>query len=159
MPTGRPSDYTDEIAERICAGLIEGKSLRQICTARDMPDRKTVFRWLDAHSAFATKYARARELQADHMDDLILETANACKPDTAQADRVKIGAYQWRAMKLAPKRFGDSTTLKHTGAIGTFDPTKLSDDDLSKLEGILGPIAAAGGDAGAGEGGEGEAEG
>jgi hypothetical protein len=42
-------------------------------------------------------------LQADLMDDLILETANACTPATAQADKVKIAAFQWRASKLMPK--------------------------------------------------------
>ena len=50
---------------------------------------------------------RAREWQADYMDDLILETANDCTAETAQADRVKIGAYQWRAARLKPKVYGD----------------------------------------------------
>ncbi len=42
---------------------------------------------------------------------------------------------------------------KHSGAIGTYDLTKISDDDLDRLEAILGPLAHAGGD----PGGEGEA--
>lgn len=41
------------------------------------------------------------------MDDLILETANASTPETAASDRVKISAYQWRASKLQPKKYGD----------------------------------------------------
>lgn len=44
---------------------------------------------------------------------------------------------------------------KHSGAIGTYDLTKLSDDQLDHLESILGPLAHAGGD----PGGEGEAAG
>ncbi len=60
--------------------------------------------------AFAAKCARAREMQADYMDDLILDVAHACTPETANADRVKISAYQWRASKLAPKRYGDKVT-------------------------------------------------
>ena len=35
---------------------------------------------------------------------------------------------------------------KHSGAIGTYDLTKLSDDQLDHLESILGPLAHAGGD-------------
>ncbi|MCI1148992.1 terminase small subunit [Stenotrophomonas maltophilia] len=41
---------------------------------------------------------------------------------------------------------------KHSGAIGTYNLKDLSDDDLDKLEQILGPLADAGGDpGGAGE--------
>ncbi|MGE8288679.1 MAG: terminase small subunit [Stenotrophomonas sp.] len=43
---------------------------------------------------------------------------------------------------------------KHSGAIGTYDLKNLSDDDLDRLEQILGPLADAGGDPG-GEGEEG----
>lgn len=35
---------------------------------------------------------------------------------------------------------------KHSGSIGTYDLTKLSDDELGSLEAILGPLADAGGD-------------
>lgn len=43
---------------------------------------------------------------------------------------------------------------KHSGAIGTYDLKNLSDDDLDRLEQILGPLADAGGDP-SGEGEEG----
>ena len=43
---------------------------------------------------------------------------------------------------------------KHSGAIGTYDLSKLTDDELTRLEQILGPLAHAGGDPG-GEGAEG----
>ena len=52
------------------------------------------------------------------MDDLILETANACTPATAQADRVKISAFQWRAAKLKPKVYGDKAEVAMTGLNG-----------------------------------------
>lgn len=43
-------------------------------------------------SDFATRYARAREAQADLMDDMILDVANGATSETAAADRVKISA-------------------------------------------------------------------
>jgi hypothetical protein len=52
------------------------------------------------------------------MDDLIFDTAMACTPETAQADRVKISASQWRASKLAPKVYGDKSEVAVTGASG-----------------------------------------
>jgi hypothetical protein len=107
----RPSLYSAELADAICERLMEGQSLVQICNADDMPHRRTVCRWMAEDEAFATKCARAREFQADLMDDKILDTAEKCTPETAVADRVKIGAYQWRASKLAPKKYGDKLAL------------------------------------------------
>lgn len=37
---------------------------------------------------------------------------------------------------------------KHSGTIGTYDLSRLSDDELDRLEAILGPLADAGGDQG-----------
>jgi hypothetical protein len=115
---GRASTYTDEIAERICERLIEGESLRRICAEEGMPDRVTVFRWLEKHEPFREQYVRARELQAEAMDDEILETARSATPETAHAAKVKISAFQWRASKLAPKKYGDKITTEHTGPGG-----------------------------------------
>jgi hypothetical protein len=46
------SKYGAEIIERICAEIAVGKSMREICRAADMPDMRTVFRWLAARSEF-----------------------------------------------------------------------------------------------------------
>lgn len=108
---GRPTKYSPELADIICECLIEGLSLRRICEEDAFPTRSTVLRWLDLHPDFATKYARARLMQADLMDDLILEAAANVTPETAQAVRVQIGAYQWRAAKLKPKVYGDLLKL------------------------------------------------
>ena len=116
--TGRPSVYSESLADAICDRLIEGESMRSICASEDMPDRKTVLRWQDTRPDFAAKCARAREAQADFMDDLILDTARACTAESATADRVRIGAYQWRAARLQPKKYGDKLMTEHTGANG-----------------------------------------
>ena len=54
---------------------------------------------------------------------------------------MKIGAYQWRAAKLAPKKYGDRILNEHTGADGgpirtetTVDLSRLSDKALAELE-------------------------
>lgn len=116
--TGRPSDYTEEMGDEICARIAEGQSLRKICEADDMPSRSSVLRWLHAQPEFEAKCARARTLQADVMDDLVLETAEDCTAANFQASRVKIAAYQWRASRLNPKRFGDRTQLAATDVDG-----------------------------------------
>ncbi len=115
---GRASDFTEELADRICDELMGGKSLVTICQADDMPHRVTVIRWMASNEAFATRCARAREAQADLMDDMILDVAMACTPESAPADRVRLSALQWRASKLQPKKYGDKITQEHTGEGG-----------------------------------------
>lgn len=39
-------------------------------------------------------------------------------------------------------------SVEHSGTVGTYDLTKVSNDDLARLEAILGPLADAGGDQG-----------
>jgi len=113
----RPSSFTEELADEIFERIASGESMRMICESENMPHRSTVIRWMADNKDFATKCARAREFQSDVMDDLILDTANACTSETAQADKVKIAAYQWRASKLAPKKYGDKLELEHSGNV------------------------------------------
>jgi hypothetical protein len=108
---GRPSTFTQEIADEICERIIEGESLRRICAEDRMPNRSTILRWLDENDDFAAKYARAREFQGDYMDDLILDAAAETDSENAPAQRVKIDAYKWRASKLKPKKYGDKQLL------------------------------------------------
>lgn len=111
----RPSIYSEDLADAICERLREGESMRQICRDPEMPGRRTVEEWMAKDQGFRAKCARAREDQADLMDDRILEVAGKTERDEIdpQAARVVISALQWRASKLKPKVYGDSTLLKH----------------------------------------------
>lgn len=135
-PGGRPSSYSDDLAQEILDRMAEGESLRGICRDEGMPARSTVIRWMMADQSFAARCARAREEQADLMDDLILETANNCGPRTAKSDRVKISAYQWRAAKLKPKRYGDRVeitgSMAHTVAVAA--PVTLEESQAAYSE-------------------------
>lgn len=113
---GRPSVATPELQQEILDRMIEGESLRAICRSTGIPSRTTILRWLDEDESFRGQYARAREMQADYLADLIQETALASTPETAHSDRVKIDAFKWTASKLLPKRYGDK--IQHTGADG-----------------------------------------
>jgi hypothetical protein len=112
---GRPIEFTEQLADEICELLADGLSMRKICKADDRPNRRTIERWMGHYPEFAAKCARAREWQADYMADLVFDTAQACTPETAQAAKVQIGAYQWRAAKLAPKVYGDKTDVTVKG--------------------------------------------
>lgn len=109
MPAGRPTIYSDEIAETICDLIASGESLVSICkSSDDLPGIRTVLRWAKENADFGMKYAGAREAQAEVMDDKILTAADEAEIDP-QAARVRIEAYKWRAAKLAPKSYGDNS--------------------------------------------------
>lgn len=124
----RPSSFTQEIADLICERIADGESLRSICAEEEMPDKSTVFRWLEALPDFATKYARAREFQADSMADDIVDIADTPQigvktktnekgeVETTEGDmiehrKLRIAARQWTAEKLRPKKYGSRTNM------------------------------------------------
>jgi hypothetical protein len=101
---GRPSLYSEEIAQRIIDGLMDGLSLIKICQQDGIPSRRTVLYWWE-NPDFCTKCARV--LQANLMDDKIIDLIDQATPESALADRVKLAALTWRASKLAPKKYGN----------------------------------------------------
>lgn len=110
-------ELTTELEQKILDALMVGKSMRNIALMPDMPSRTTMLRWLATNQDFSAKCARAREIQADEMDDRILEAAESCDEGNYQSTKVKISAYQWRASKLAPKKYGDKQEIEHTGKV------------------------------------------
>jgi hypothetical protein len=46
MADGRLSDYTPELATKICERIANGESVRSIVKDEDMPASSTIFRWL-----------------------------------------------------------------------------------------------------------------
>lgn len=142
---GRPSNFTQETADTICLRLSEGESLRTICKDEEMPGASTVFQWLAARSEFAEQYARAREAQADHMAEEILQIADDGQNDTYQTDdgpavnhdvvarsRLRVDARKWLASKMAPKKYGDKLDMKHSGSVRVA-LTDMTDEDLAAI--------------------------
>lgn len=138
--TGRPSSFTQEVADAICDGLVEGNSLRSICKADSMPSAATVCRWLGSHDAFREQYARAREAQADTLFDEILDIADdnsrdsktvgregeeyeVCNTEFVQRAKLRVDARRWMAGKLQPKKYGDKVAL--TGGAGGDEPLSI----------------------------------
>src|SRR5688572_12170084 len=80
-PPGRPSEYSQELADEICAQLSEGVSLRTVCKAEEMPDKATVFRWLRTIPAFCDQYTRAKDESADALVEESLDIADDAAND------------------------------------------------------------------------------
>jgi len=124
-----------EIINKICEGLMDGLSLRSICSASDMPNKVTVLRWLnDPEDELAPIIARAREFQADALDDDIQDITQRMLRGEIGANeaRVAIWAIQWRAAKLKPKKYGDKQQLEHTGPGG--GPVQMQVSQMTREE-------------------------
>jgi hypothetical protein len=129
MPRGRPSIYSQELADRICERLVAGESIRAICSDDGMPTWPAISKWLNEKPEFAIQYARAREDQAEALADRIIEIADDENID-AHHKRIMVDARKWVASKLKPKRYGDRAEVEHSGSVGlTVNVVRMTDAD------------------------------
>jgi hypothetical protein len=143
---GRPSGYNEATATEICHRMINGENLTAICKDKHMPSRVTVYDWMEAHPEFRTRCARAREGLADFLVDEIEQLAKETTEENVNSMKVKISTKQWRAMKMAPRIYGDRTTTEITGANGapiqleakrTINFENMSEEQLEQVEQAL----------------------
>lgn len=106
---GARVNQSDEIAETLCEMLASGKSMRAICKADGMPNRRTVERWMEADPAFAAKCARAREIGLDERADALGEEIK--QEGDVQRARLILDYGKWYLSKLAPKKYGDKVAI------------------------------------------------
>ena len=118
---GRPSLYSDALAEKIVELIEEGYSERQIEAMDGMPSRRTMLRWKVERPEFCRLSARAREASADVFNDRRMGVAEwlnqiahtACEknkdiPDgVVKAAKVLIQQYAREAALRDDRRFGD----------------------------------------------------
>lgn len=111
---GRPSKKTPKTVEELLVRISMGRSVANVCTDEDMPDMRTVFRWIAEDEDFRHAYARAcanRSLvYADTIGDIAKGVmAGKIPPD---AGRVAIDSYKWIAARLMPKYYGERQLLE-----------------------------------------------
>ncbi len=155
MEVGRPTDYNGEISGKVCELIAEGYSLRQIGRIEGMPGKTTVLRWLARHEEFRSQYARARDLQAEHMADEILEIADdgtndwetreqegggtitVVNHENIQRSRLRVDARKWLMSKMAPRKYGDR--IAHTDG----DGSPLGTAHMTLVTGLLRQLTVA----------------
>lgn len=136
-PVGRPSQYSQELSDRICAQIASGSSLRTICLAEDMPCVASIFNWLRTKPEFLEHYEKAKAEQADALAEEMLDIADDGSNDWmerhdkegaaigwvvngehVQRSRLRLDTRKWLASKLKAKKYGDKTAVEHSGTIG-----------------------------------------
>lgn len=152
---GRPSTYTDELAEHICERMALGESLQSITDAEHMPNRGTIYKWTRRNEAFGHMFARARDYQSEallddcvHIADNIELTEDEQKQGLdinakIQAAKLQIDTRLRVIAKIAPHKYGDR--IQHTGMNGgpiqiaavTIDARALAPDQRDALREAL----------------------
>jgi hypothetical protein len=119
---GRPEVYTQDLADKICAELSLGKSLRSVARQDWCPDTVTIFKWFRTHPEFLTQYTLAKEESADLVFDDVSDITDQeperddngkIDPAWVNLQRLKVDARKWVASKLKPKKYGER--VEHTG--------------------------------------------
>lgn len=133
MAGGRPSGYSQELADTICARLAEGESLRSVCRDDAMPAMSSIFKWMREHPEFSNQYARAKEESADAMAEDVLEIADneveqplivdglpmqvdgklvMVKDNVSvQHAKLRVDTRKWLMSKMKPKKYGERVAV------------------------------------------------
>lgn len=154
MTRGRPTKYTPEIGDAICARLLSGETLRRICSDDDMPAESTVRGWaLDNQGGFSAQYARSREIGYLAMADDVLEIADDRGGDYVLRDgatmmdsdavaraRLRVDTRKWLLSKALPKVYGDKLAV---GGDKDMDPIQTEEvgAGASKLSAFIETLA------------------
>jgi hypothetical protein len=110
---GRPSGKTPEMMEAVLLRVSSGRSLASVGNDEDMPDVRTLHRWIAEDERFRQAYTRAcanRSLvYADTIGD-IAKGVLAGKIDP-NAARVAIDSYKWLAARLQSGLYGERSEV------------------------------------------------
>lgn len=139
MAGGRPTDFSDVIAETICDAIATtDKGLEAICRADDsLPEPRTVYRWLYKNHEFCQKYNDAKQSQTFLMAEQVLAIADDTSRDTIESEhgeqpdsewiarsKLRVDTRKWLMSKLAPKKYGEKLDLNHGGTIQSVHMTR-----------------------------------
>lgn len=141
LPHGRPSLYSQAIADEICRRIASGESLRAVCESHKddakWPDDSTVRGWfLEDREGFSKHYARAQRERAERWAEEITEIADdgsndwmerfdsegksigwSLNGEHVQRSRLRVDTRKWLLSKVLPKVYGDKVDVEHSGGV------------------------------------------
>ena len=118
-PRGRPSTYSEEMAERICHAIATtADSLATICEAEGFPHWQTVYAWREREPLFAEAYTRARNARLEMMAEELLPLAESTigkNSNEIQSAKLRVDTRKWLLSKLVPATYGDRIDVTSKG--------------------------------------------
>lgn len=145
------TDYTPELADRICAEIIDGKSVRTICKMEGMPSKRTIMYWLRIHAEFKKLYDIAcverSEAYAEEIVDIADDGSNdwmereldngksvtVVDHEHIQRSRLRVEARKWICAKMKPRKYGEKIELEHTGSLDWAEQLQKSRERAAEL--------------------------
>ena len=118
MPGGRPSSYTQEVADEICARLSKGEPLSVICSDEHIPSFQTVYNWEKAQPEFLEASTRARQIGTHYLAYDSLRVADDMSIDPAHK-RVMVDTRLRLIGKWNARQYGDKVEVEHSGSVQT----------------------------------------
>lgn len=129
-----PTKYTLKLAEKVCAEIMNGRSLRSICTDAGMPNKSTVMRWMAGNEDFVKLYTAAKAIQAEGFADELIAIADTPqlgkktvrkngKVETTTGDmiehrKLQVSSRQWIIERILSKKYGTKIQQEITGRDG-----------------------------------------
>lgn len=120
MGKGRPTDYSDELAEAMCNHISMGINVLETCKLVGIA-RETFYRWLRENEDFNDMYVKSMPARADasiEKIDRIADLLEIGKISAADAN-VLIQTEKWKSSKYYPKMYGDRKQVdaNHSGVV------------------------------------------
>jgi hypothetical protein len=121
---GRPSIYSQDIADEICERLANGEPLAKICRDDHMPCYSAVRRWEDDNAEFKALSTRAKRDGTHFLADDCQEIVDEPVDGDAEVARIQIAHRKLRVdtrLRLIGKwnsgDYGDKQQVEHTGGV------------------------------------------
>lgn len=110
----KPDDDRDENITQVLMAMEEGQSLREACGHIGVAPSSFI-RWVEGDDELAEHYARARErlldVKAEELEEIGERAAQAKTAVEVAGLRLLSDNRKWLLSKLAPKKYGDKTTI------------------------------------------------
>lgn len=99
-------EWTDELESAILSDVEAGLSLRATAEKHGISKALILKKARDVEF-FRDHYARAKEIQLDHMAEEIISIADSADKEDHQVARLRVDTRKWLLSKLVPKKYGD----------------------------------------------------
>lgn len=108
---------TEEMFEKIIDKIIEGMSVKKICSLPGFCSQSAFYVALEQNKNFQERYVQAKMIDAHIKNDEIIEIADDLSRDEYDRNavnraRLRIDARKWSMSKAHPKKYGNNIEIE-----------------------------------------------
>jgi hypothetical protein len=130
---GRPTTYTQKLADDFCKRITEGQTITKACKDLGI-SLEAVYRWGDKYPEFHERYNRAKENQATSLiSQLVDEFQDNLTNENALAARTKSDLYRWIAARQNPAEFSDMKKIELRGEVRHLHTHELAPEQKRRI--------------------------